>query len=81
MNSYLKFYQFTGLRVAFFLALCVLCSCVNNRSQAASKQTHDESKATASESYLAFNGNFHEEIIKPEAEAWRKVAALIYPRV
>lgn len=31
--------------------------------------------------FLAYEGNFHNDIIKPEVEAWKKVAGLIYPRV
>lgn len=31
--------------------------------------------------YLAYDRNFHNEIIKPEVLAWQKVARVIYPRV
>lgn len=31
--------------------------------------------------YLAYDGNFHDEIIKPEVQAWQKVAKVIYPHV
>lgn len=36
---------------------------------------------STSNSILTFDGNYHEDIIKPEVEAWKKVAGLIYPRV
>lgn len=35
----------------------------------------------SSDNFLAFKGNFHEEIIKPEVIAWQKVARVMYPRV
>lgn len=35
----------------------------------------------SSDNFLAFKGNFHEEIIKPEVIAWQKVASVMYPRV
>lgn len=39
-------------------------------------------KTTSLESdFLAYEGDFHNDIIKPEVEAWKKVAGLIYPRV
>lgn len=40
-----------------------------------------ESSPSESNSFLAFNGDYHEEIIKPELEAWLKVAKVMYPRV
>ena len=30
---------------------------------------------------LAYDGDFHQEIIKPQVEAWQKVAKIMYPRV
>ena len=30
---------------------------------------------------LAYDGDFHQEIIKPQVEAWQKVAKITYPRV
>lgn len=39
-------------------------------------------KTTSLESdFLAYEGDFHNDIIKPEVEAWKKVTGLIYPRV
>lgn len=40
-----------------------------------------EPKDGADGYYLAYNGNFHDEVIRPEAEAWQKVARVICPRV
>lgn len=40
-----------------------------------------ESDSITDECYYAYSGNFHEEIIKPETQAWQKVARVIYPRV
>lgn len=60
----------------YFLMVCLLLfgiSCNGSRLH--------EADSVPDECYYAYSGNFHEEIIKPETQAWQKVARLIYPRV
>lgn len=61
--------------ITSILVMCfLLCStsCKGNNSIGTSG---------SDDNFLAFNGNFHEEIIKPEVNAWQKVARVMYPRV
>lgn len=55
-----------------FLAMLVTQSCSAKSS---------ESTDAVNSWFLTFNGNYHEEIIKPEVKSWLKVAKVMYPRV
>lgn len=57
--------------IIFFLLFSI--SCKGNKLS--------ESDSITDECYYAYSGNFHEEIIKPETQAWQKIARIIYPRV
>ena len=56
------------------LTIVILCFCQSCSGKTSTFQQSDSD-------FLTYNGNFHEEIIKPEVEAWKKVAVAMYPRV
>lgn len=58
------------------VAVCYLLGCAACKGGKVS-----EPKGGADGYYLAYDGNFRDEVIRPEAEAWQKVARVICPRV
>ena len=42
---------------------------------------YGKESATSSSEALAYQGDFHKEIIKPQVEAWMEVTKVMYPRV
>lgn len=65
------------MRLTFIYCIVVLTMLVTQSCSAKSRGGIDAVNA----SFLAFNGNYHEEIIKPEVKSWLKVAKVMYPRV
>lgn len=53
------------------ITIISLISCISCNGKVATKDSN----------FLTYQGDFHNDIIKPEVEAWKKVAGLIYPRV
>lgn len=64
-------------RIFFIYCLAVLTMILTQSCSAKSSESHSAENT----SFLAFNGNYHEEIIKPELQSWLKVAKVMYPRV
>lgn len=65
------------MRLTFIYCIAVLTMLVTQSCSAKSRGGIDAVNA----SFLAFNGIYHEEIIKPEVKSWLKVAKVMYPRV
>ena len=65
------------MRDSFIYCLIVLSMFLTQSCSAKSNENID----TVNNTFLAFNGNYHEEIIKPELESWLKVAKVMYPIV
>lgn len=65
------------MRNSFIYCLIVLSMFLTQSCSAKSNENID----TVNNTFLAFNGNYHEEIIKPELESWLKVAKVMYPIV
>lgn len=55
-----------------FITLALMALCLTQLSCKGNSQPVDN------ETYLKYNGNYHEEIIKPEATAWKRVAKAVY---
>lgn len=61
--------------IFILFSIIVLTSChskVANTEQSASQENGD---------FLAYNGDFHKEIVAPQVKAWQEVAKVMYPRV
>ncbi len=67
------------MRSYLFVPIILACTLLFSESCKGNKLS--ETGNISDEYYLAYSGNFHEEIIKPEVQAWQKVAKEIYPRV
>lgn len=65
------------MRLTFIYFMVVLTMLVTQSCSAKSRGNTD----AVNTSFLAFNGNYHEEIIQPEVKSWLKVAKVMYPRV
>lgn len=65
------------MRQTFIYWMAILAMIVTQSCSAKSS----ESTGANNTSFLAFNGNYHEEIIKPEVKSWLKVAKEMYPHV
>lgn len=66
------------MRLKHIISILVACLLLSSTS---CKGNNRLETSGSSDNFLAFNGNFHEEIIKPEVNAWKKVARVMYPRV
>ena len=66
------------MRLKHIISILVACLLLGSTS---CKGNNRLETSGSSDNFLAFNGNFHEEIIKPEVNAWKKVARVMYPRV
>ena len=64
-----------------YLITTIIIACTFLFSESCKGNKLSEADTISDEYYLAYSGNFHEEIIKPEVHAWQKVAKVIYPRV
>lgn len=59
--------------ILFYIIFLTSChSKAANTEQSASQENGD---------FLAYNGDFHKEIIAPQVKAWQEVAKVMYPRV
>ena len=67
------------MRSYLFVPIILACTLFFSVSCKGNKLS--DAETIADEYYLTYNVNFHEEIIKPEVQAWQKVAKVIYPRV
>ena len=65
------------MRDSFIYCMVVLSMLLTQSCSAKSSENTDAENIT----FLAFNGNYHEEIIKPELKSWLKVAKVMYPLV
>lgn len=64
-----------------YLITTIIIACTFLFSESCKGNKLSEADTISDEYYLAYSGNFNEEIIKPEVHAWQKVAKVIYPRV
>lgn len=67
------------MRIKNIRTFCIMFFSIIACQSCLGKVTDDSQEGT--DNYLSFDGNYHEEIITPEVEAWLKVAKAIYPRV
>ena len=63
------------MRSYLFVPIILACTLFFSVSCKGNKLS--DAETIADEYYLTYNGNFHEEIIKPEVQAWQKVAKVI----
>ena len=64
-----KQYNMKRITVLYICSLIILFCAVSCRGNRASSK--------GEENFLSYNGNYHEDIIKPEVLAWKRVASLI----